>query len=265
MGSLVVSFVSLLLILLFIAGFIIRFLDLQDILYSFIVPEHRKNQQDAFLSRHFGYYSGLSRNERAIFIRRVNYFISAKRFEGRQGFEITPDVKLIVAASAVQLTFGLRKYTLPGFPVIFIYPDVYFNRITGNYHKGEVNQHGLIVLSWKYFVQGYKDLTDKLNLGLHEMAHALFLTILRTDNHDSGLDGYLNKVINLSPDEITVIKASHFFRDYAGTNIHEFFAVVIEHFFEAATEFQQKLPVLYNHLCRLLNQNPAKKLYRKYK
>ena len=36
----------------------------------------------------------------------------------------------------------------------------------------------------------------------------------------------------------------------------EFFAVAVEHFFEAPAEFQKELPDIYNHLCVLLNQNP---------
>ena len=36
----------------------------------------------------------------------------------------------------------------------------------------------------------------------------------------------------------------------------EFFAVAVEHFFEAPAEFHKELPDIYNHLCVLLNQNP---------
>ena len=46
-------------------------------------------------------------------------------------------------------------------------------------------------------------------------------------------------------------------RAYGGRNMHEFFAVCVEHFFEAPVEFKNRLPDIYNHLCFLLNQDPS--------
>lgn len=49
---------------------------------------------------------------------------------------------------------------------------------------------------------------------------------------------------------------SSFLRSYASTNQQEFFAVCVEHFFEASKSFRENLPQLYSHLCILLNQDP---------
>ena len=82
----------------------------------------------------------------------------------------------MIASSAIQLTFGLPKINLKHFERILIYPDEYYSTINKQYHKGEVNPRlKAIVVSWKAFVAGYADPHDGINLGLHEMAHALKL------------------------------------------------------------------------------------------
>lgn len=47
-----------------------------------------------------------------------------------------------------------------------------------------------------------------------------------------------------------------FFRVYAFRNTHEFFAVVVENFFERSEQFRIEYPELYAIIVRLLNQDP---------
>ncbi|MCB9336447.1 MAG: zinc-dependent peptidase, partial [Flavobacteriales bacterium] len=46
---------------------------------------------------------------------------------------------------------------------------------------------------------------------------------------------------------------------YAATNMEEFFAVSVEHFFEAPDEFKVSLPDLYTQLSIMLNLDPLNK------
>lgn len=218
---------------------------------------------DQFYSKTFYYYSLLSEKEKKRFLLRTYVLSRRLRIKGCGGFEVTDPVRLFVAAAQTQLTFGFKRYFLPKFKTIFIYPEAFLNKLTGNMHHGEVNPRGLIVLSWRKFLNGYKDPHDRINLGLHEMAHALMLTIVRTDDHELGLDHYLLNVIRLSTTEMQKIKNKelHFFRKYAGTNMHEFFAVSIENFFEAPKELKLQLPSLYKHLVLLLKQDPANNIF----
>ncbi|NJK87403.1 MAG: zinc-dependent peptidase [Bacteroidales bacterium] len=218
--AVIISIVVSVLVLFSIA---IKVIGMSEYLNYLLLSSGKKDFQRSFLEKYFSYYSKLNPEEKRLFIKRVNFFIINKKFSGREGFKITPEVKLLISATAIQVTFGLKHYLLPRFPVIFVYPDVYLNKITGNYHKGEVNEHGLIVISWKYFLQGYKDVTDKLNVGIHEIAHALFLTIVRTDVHDLHLDEYLRSVVQLPAHELERIRSNHLFRNYAENNKYEFF------------------------------------------
>ncbi|MFZ6013111.1 MAG: zinc-dependent peptidase [Bacteroidota bacterium] len=52
--------------------------------------------------------------------------------------------------------------------------------------------------------------------------------------------------------------ADNFFRPYACTNVHEFFAVSVENFFERPAQFKNELPELYDILTQLLKQDPLK-------
>lgn len=212
-----------------------------------------------FFSKHFHYFNQLSEKDKQRFIIRAYKLSKLKNIVGRQDFNITEEVKLFVVAAQVQLTFGFKQYTLNKFHTILVYPDAYENKITGNMHYGEVNPKGLIVLSWKRLVKGFEIHDDKINLGLHEMAHALMHTIIYSNDHEFGLDPYLRDIVRLSQNEMEKIKSTdhHFFRKYAGTNIYEFFSIAVEYFFEVPIEFKEELPVLYQYMVKLLKQDIA--------
>lgn len=210
------------------------------------------------LQRYFAHYRNLSVENKKKFEQRVTTFVYSKEFIARGGYDgVSNEMRVLVAASAVQLTFGLPNIYLRHFRRILIYPDNYYSNITKQYHKGEVNPaFRIIVLSWKNFVEGYLDTTNAINLGLHEMAHALRLeNIIRNDEYqffDTELldqfDEWARKVC--SANEV------QFFRPYACSTVHEFFSVAVENFFERPNEFKEFLPELYLILSKLLRQDP---------
>ena len=213
------------------------------------------------LSEHFVYYQRLSPEQQRVFERRVTRFVRQKDFIGR-GLEVTLTMQVLVAAAAVQLTFGLPELVLRHFKRILIYPDKYYSTITHQYHKGEVNPAAqAIVLSWKNFVEGYTSPDDSLNLGLHEMAHALEIeNLIENDEYD-----FLPPSVWEQWQQQAAAYRSHmhpgqptFFRAYAATNDQEFFAIAVENFFERPAEFQQTVPELYDTLALLLRQDPAR-------
>ena len=212
----------------------------------------------AFLERNFKYYQNLSAKDKLIFERRVIKFIRMKRFEPRGELErIRPEMKILIAASAIQITFGIPSLYFRQFDTIVLYPNAYQSTITGNYHQGEVNTRGFIVLSWSHFLKGYHIDNDGRNLGLHEMAHALKVADSIRDEEYDFLDSTLMRsFINLAREEMQLINSGHqsFFRDYAASNDHEFFAVAVENFFERPKGFRQSHPQLFTLTARLLKQ-----------
>ena len=53
---------------------------------------------------------------------------------------------------------------------------------------------------------------------------------------------------------------SHFLRNYASTNIEEFWACSVECFFEAPIEFKKNIPDLYSKMCQVLKQDMAERM-----
>jgi hypothetical protein len=214
------------------------------------------------LTKYFRYYNELSPADKLKFERKLCHLIFSKQFIPRNFEAVTDEMKVLIAASAVQLTFGLPKVTLSHFNKVLIYPDDYYSSITKRYHKGEVNPaFGIIVLSWQSFVEGYLIKTEEANLGIHEMAHALRLeNVIRNEEFQffdeellSRLDMWGRKVCEaIEHQQLTI------FRPYACTNTHEFFAVAVENFFERPNEFKEQLPELYWILATLLNQEPLR-------
>lgn len=209
------------------------------------------------------YYRNLTPELQAEFLKRTRLLTGRFHWISGDHHPITPDMKLLVSASAVQLLFGRPDADLGHYNTIVLYQDAYQNWLTLNYHKGEVNKRE-IVLSFKHFEEGYANDTDKVNLGLHEMTHALDLgTFLGHGKSYIGrrlLDNFINKAYP----HFTAFQNGDttFLRSYGATNFREFFAVAVEHFFEAPGEFTQQMPELYRELCLLLNQDPAAGIYR---
>ncbi len=210
------------------------------------------------------YYHTLNEGQRQLFEDLVVNFIQHKRFIARgEGMQVSTHMKVQVAACAVQLTFGLQELHFAHFRTILLYPDRYYSTIYKQYHCGEVNMKGYIVLSWRDFEAGNQNPQDGLNLGLHEMAHALHLeNDIRNEEYDFLNREYLNSWTHLSERERTrmQVEKSVFRRLSAAPDAHEFFAVAVELFFELPQLLAQEHPEIYTSLARLLNQYPAKQV-----
>ncbi len=229
-----------------------------EIKYQIKIRQPLSSTRREILNKYFGYYKVLSSADKLKFENRVQRFIYSKRFIARSVPEVTEEMKVLISASAIQLTFGLSEIYLSNFDKILIYADSYYSNITKNYHRGEVNPRlGIIILAWKHFVEGYGDMNDSFNVGIHEMAHALhFENRIRNDEYDFLDEQVLEKFEEIMRVEIPKIRAGepHLFRPYAGVNQYEFFAVSLEYFFENPIAFKTQLPVLYKTIATLINR-----------
>ncbi len=225
-----------------------------------LYPLVKVREIENILAKYFPYYQQLLLPQKKEFLKRVMQFMQQKQFIPRGFKPVTLEMQAMIAASAVQLTFGLPEVSLAHFKRILIYADDYYSTITRKYHRGEVNPRlQAIVLSWKSFVEGYADVTSGRNVGLHEMAHALELeNMIENEDYQFFPTEAQQCWKGLVPYYIEKIKRGEasFFRDYAATNAQEFFAVTVEYFFENTVEFERQHPELFYTLATLLNQNP---------
>jgi hypothetical protein len=263
------QFFSMILGLLLAAGLIYTFfryvvLDAIKIIHHYLqcyllpISELEKNSIRKYLSG-FLYFNQLSANGKDKFITRVFRFMNDKDFYGKNGLEITDEVKVLISAAAVQLTFGLKNFLILHFREIHVYPEQFYSKMLEADLKGGTTPKGKLMFSWKDFNEGYDDPDDKYNLGLHEMAHALKISVTNGTSFDIEFASYLDNWLEIGSVEFQKMNKGNpsFLRKYGGTNMHEFFAVCVEHFFEVPEEMQHHLPDIYNHLCVLLKQDPS--------
>ncbi|MFL9483681.1 zinc-dependent peptidase [Chitinophagaceae bacterium LWZ2-11] len=210
----------------------------------------------AILLKYFPYYIPLKDALKERFVERVQIFMRSKQFviHANEGFKEMP---VLVSAAAVQLTLGLQKYKLPYYESIHIHPEEYFAdhslRILAGHVQGQA-----ITISWKHFLKGFAEYTDGSNVGLHEMAHALYFQHVEADLiKGPGFIKHFNEIMEQGEDVYELKNKTHvLFSDYAFTNLQEFWAESVEIFFERPSAMRHAYPVLFEHLTELLGQNP---------
>lgn len=210
------------------------------------------------LTKHLPYFLLLNHSEKDKFVQRLKEFIISKTFKihDKSGFREMP---VLISATAIQLSFGLKNYLLAGFKYIHIYPEEFINTSASN-HFLEGNVSGQSInISWKHFLEGFTYPDDGENVGLHEMAHAYYYeNFMRKINVDSKFISYFSPYNNIANKVFEQEKkqVNNLFSDYALRNLQEFWAESVEVFFEKPVEMRNHYPQLYDSMKSLLNQDP---------
>lgn len=218
-------------------------------------------EQRIIINENFEFYRNLSSKRKKYFEHRVLHFIKSYSFYGRESLQITEEMKLLIAGTAIMLTFGMRNIRFKVFDKIILFPDVYFSEQNQSYHKGEFNPKlKALVFSWKHFKDGLGVTNDNLNLGLHEFSHTLHFQIVKAKTV-SGII-YTKNFKRLKQELVKKelkdkLLQTDYFRSYAFTNEVEFVAVVLENFFETPQVFKDEFPQLYGHVKRMINYSES--------
>jgi len=210
----------------------------------------------------FTYYNDLPHEEKWRFVKRAHQFRLQKKFHFI-GLEQNDDTSILVSASAIQVTFGLKNYQLSHFKDIYILADAYRMDEDEELYIGHVAPDG-IYLSWKHFLYGYANRNDNINVAVHEMSHALlynnfFAQYGQIDsNFRLNYEKFSNSTGPILAEAITSRRS--YLRSYAFSNLHEFWAVSVEAFFENPEGLRENMPELFQALCHVLNQDPSTQL-----
>ena len=216
-----------------------------------------ENEADTILKKHSTYYRQLSPQGKAKFRKRLRMVIATKEFYGKEGLEVTHEMVVLAAASIVQITFGFDGYFIERFYRIYLYPDVFYNKMLDAHLRGSASPAGVLRFSWKHWVQGYRIEDDGLNLALHELAHALKIGILKGDVDDDYSYSGVMRMKELAEKFRLDIQAGRIkcLRKYAAKNDHEFFACSMEVFFENPILLMQELPEVFKTMVLILGQD----------
>lgn len=221
-----------------------------------------------FLEENSLFYKNLSDADKTVFNRRVQFFLAEKKIEG-VSTEITDELKLLVAASAIIPTFAFPFFEYPHLKQVLLYPNSFDRNFQTGEEAGRENQviagmvgngflNGTLLLSKTDLVNGFQG-KNANNVGIHEFVHLL-------DMADGAVDGlpeiFLNNVYTLPwlkviQAEVKKIKKRRSdINPYSLTSNAEFLAVVSEYFFDNPEKFQEKHPELYDYLCAIFQQRP---------
>ncbi|MEO5585314.1 MAG: zinc-dependent peptidase [Flavobacteriales bacterium] len=220
-------------------------------------------KQRRVMTTYASYYGHLDAPSKCSFERIVADFVNDKQWQG-SGITVVDEMKVMIGSCAAQLLLGFPKVRLRHFKYIRVTAGPYRSERDGRMHLGEVRPGpGVIIISWSDFVKGYADPRNAYNVGLHEFAHALWFENTIENGEDHFLEGELLQKWNVQAHaEISRMNEGNgrFFREYAGSNPAEFFAVAVEYFFEQPVEFKKALPEIYGTLSALLRQDLAARM-----
>jgi Mlc titration factor MtfA (ptsG expression regulator) len=210
------------------------------------------------LIKYYPYYNRLWPTVQYRFQQRLFTFIKSKSFiiYSQQPYKEMP---VLTSAAAIHLTLGLDEYLLPWFKYICIHTEAYFASDSLRVLAGNVEGE-MITVAWDQLLKGIKNETDGNNVGLHEMAHALYYQLAVVDNNQAV--NFSENFENIMQEGVEVYKlkdARHIlYSDYAYRNLQEFWAESVEIFFEKPAEMQKSYPQIYETIKDLLKQDAVK-------
>lgn len=214
----------------------------------------------ALLLESYDHYERLPGALRSRFESDLRLFLSEKRISGI-GVELTDELRLLVAASAVTLSLGWPDYEWDQLTEVLLYPQD-FDRDYGFENEelaGETHPWGTVILSVPALRESFEVPDDAYHVGLHEFAHVLDVDQTHFDGIPGGLDPRRHaEWLELVEREMQRLRSGRSVLDaYGSEDPVEFFAVAVEAFFEAPLPLRQRHRELYDMLNGYFGQDPA--------
>ena len=198
-----------------------------------------------------------------------------KRWEPSNGFEITDEMRVMIAAQAAILILELPADSYRLVRTILVHPTTLM--LTGERHLGGgimtrepmpilglAEHRGPVLITWDTVRNDARHPGTGHNVVFHEFAHQL-------DMLDGTVDGTPPlatpeqfarwvEVCTRVYDLVVVGAAGPSISSYAGVNPGEFFAVATEVFFDDPVSLRHEHPDLYDVLSDFYRQDPAARL-----
>jgi len=226
------------------------------------------------IGRRVPLWSRLSRSDRDELFGHIHVFLREKRFEGCHGLVPTDEMRVTIAAQACILLLRRETEYFPTVQSIFLYPERFVVDVAEIDEDGVVSEYaedrsgeswdmGPVVLSWEDVRLSARPAPKSYNIVLHEFAHQLDL--------ENGVVDGMPKL----PDKESVRRWSGVWSDafdhlqadikrgrrgpidhYGAQSPPEFFAVMVETFFESPAALHHTYPAVYDELKRYFRQDP---------
>ncbi|MFT5165727.1 MAG: Mlc titration factor MtfA (ptsG expression regulator) [Saprospiraceae bacterium] len=207
---------------------------------------------EGFLRKFFPYYTQLSLSDKKYFMDRVSLYLIATEFIPMVMEHVPEDIKGMIAANVVMLTFGQEDYRLAQFEKIVLYPHPFpspqYREIVHSTEHFE--EDGVLLFSLEQLIPGITQKTKYYNIALHEYAK-IFMLLNKDLPYPKFDDSIWENLSQISGFNTATVK------NYIGLPVMEPLPVSINYFFTFPQKFQQVLPDIYDTYSRIFNQNPV--------
>lgn len=222
------------------------------------------------LEERVGFYLTLDEKGKRRFEQGVQVFLAENRIIGLQNTAVDDLSRLLVASSAIIPVWGFQDWEYPNLAEVYLVEGAlgkqeYKEEGQTNIMAGQIKPRGggyTLTLSKSALIQGFNDMADRKNVGIHEFIHLL-------DEQDGAIDGVpgsrlpdhlLKPWTELMYRKMEEIKeGENKLNTYGATSEAEFFSVVSEYFFEKPGKLQEKHPKLYELLSKIFKQDPKER------
>ncbi|CAB4859394.1 unannotated protein [freshwater metagenome] len=203
-------------------------------------------------------------------------FIADKRWEAANGFRLTDEMRVLIAAQACLLVLNLDVDYYRGVGSIIVHPttvvlsgpratDTSGIVSSGAFPvQGQAQYDGPVTIAWDAVSFEARHPGRSGNVVLHEFAHKLDMLDGTVDGTPPLVDAQSRqRWIQVCTSEYEALQAGtagSLIRDYGTVNPGEFFAVATEVFFCQPLEMRAEKPDLYGVLAGFYRQDPASRM-----
>lgn len=202
---------------------------------------------------------------------KINLFLNQVEFYGCNDFEVDDTMRLSIAAQACLLVVNTDAW-YDTLRTILIYEGAFKSRniqhegyvVTERetVRIGESWARGPVILSWEHAEKG-AERRDGYNVVFHEFAHQVDGLSGHTDaapllNADQNFEDWERVFVGAFKRHLAAVENGQktIIDAYGAEAIEEYFAVVVELFFELPIELQEQEPEVYDQLSQLFKLDP---------
>lgn len=194
------------------------------------------------------FFRALPPPEKTKFVTRMAMYLEANDFQPKGSETLPEDVKAVIAASVVRLTFGMEDYLLNKFEYIIVYPHPFPSPQYERWHACEnYEPDGAILFSAEQLMAGFAAPQKFFHIGLYEYAKVLQICRpeLKFPEWENDIWEKLEQISRFPKDAV---------EKWVGLPDLDVTAVAISHFFVFPEKFEEVLPIEFGALARVLGQ-----------
>jgi glucose-regulated metallopeptidase M90 len=194
------------------------------------------------------FYQNLPVEGKERFRTRMALYMHANDFTARGMDDMPLDLKGVIAATVVQLTFGLENFLLNKFEHIIVYPHPFPSpQYPDKWHVSEIyEEDGVLMFSAEHLMKGFFQPQKFFSIGLYEYARTFQICYPETQWPSFGADGWgkLEQVSGMSHGSLA---------KYTGLPEVDPVAVAVAHFIVFPERFRAVMPEEYGRISEILN------------